>query len=197
MVLKPNPPEGLVNLVSWFWVDPATYDGQAFSQQAVINEPWTVDWDYWVTHTESAPCPAGSAPGSTCTTTTRTAEHHHESHLDVVTVTVTLTPADYFWSFGDEGGADFKDVTGIGLPYNSDLRCCRSWVEHNYLQSSLRVFEVGGFPVHLTATWTASAAVQATRDGASVLNETLALPVRTGDYDLRYQVRESQPVIVR
>jgi hypothetical protein len=34
-------------------------------------------------------------------------------------------------------------------------------------------------------------------NGAGVLNETLALPVRTGDYDLRYQVRESQPVIVQ
>jgi hypothetical protein len=140
---------------------------------------------------------ADAAPGSTCTSTARTAEHHHEAHLDVVTVTVTLTPTDYSWSFGDEGGADFKDIAGIGLPYSTDLRCCRSWVEHNYLQSSFRLFYVGGFAVHLTATWTASAAVQATRDGAGVLNETLALPVRTGDYDLRYQVRESQPVIVQ
>lgn len=53
------------------------------------------------------------------------------------------------------------------------------------------------FPVHLTATWTANAIVHATRDGAAVLDETLPLADRVGDYDLRYQVRESQPVIVR
>ncbi len=70
-------------------------------------------------------------------------------------------------------------------------------VQHNYLQSSFRLFDQGGFPVHLSATWTASAAVHVTRDGATALDETVALADRFGEYDLRYQVRESQPVIVR
>jgi hypothetical protein len=197
MVLVPNPPEGLVNIPSWFWVDPATYDGQSFSQQVALNEPWTIDWDYWVSQTETVPCPPDAQPGTTCTRTVQTAEHHHEDHLDVVTVTVTLTPTDYAWSFGDDSAADFANVSGIGVPYNADVRCCRSYVEHNYLQSSFHVFDAGGFPVHLTATWNAVGRVHATSDGADALDETLALPVRVGSYDLRYQVRESQPVIVQ
>jgi hypothetical protein len=86
--------------------------------------------------------------------------------MDVVDVTVTLTPARYQWAFGDTGLADFPDDRGIGLPYSPDLRCCASQVAHNYLQSSLRVFDQGGFPVHLTATWTTSAHLHATRDRA-------------------------------
>jgi hypothetical protein len=70
-------------------------------------------------------------------------------------------------------------------------------VTHNYLQSSFRLFQQGGFPIHLTATWAVSANVHVTRDGAAALDETLALADRVGDYDQRYQVRESEPVIVR
>jgi hypothetical protein len=197
IVLDANPPEGLVNLATYFWVDPATYGGQPYSEQATVPAPWTVDWDYWVTRTASAACPPGALPGSHCTSTTQVLQHHHEDHLDVVHVTVTLTPSHYRWTFGDEGQADFADRTGVGVPYNAGALCCASLVTHNYLQSSFRLFQQGGFPIHLTATWAVSAIVQVTRDGAAALDETLALADRLGDYDQRYQVRESQPVIVQ
>ena len=207
MVLQSNPPQGLVNLPTYFWVDRATYGGQTYFQQVVLPDPWTVDWDYWVTHTVTGPCPPGNDPSATCTTTTRSQEHHHEDHLDVVNIILTLTPAHYRWTFGDEGRADlarieaapaeFSSGDGLGVPYSPDLHCCASLVQHNYRQSSFGVFDQGGFPVHLEATWTATARVRATRDGAVVLDETRALQNRVGNYDMRHQVRESQPVLVR
>jgi hypothetical protein len=211
MVLKSNPPEGLVNLPTYFWVDRATYGGQTYFQEVVLPTPWTVDWDYWVTHTVSRPCPTADDPNATCTTSTRSQEHHHEDHLDVVNVILTLTPAHYRWTFGDEdrpsafahlsnsdeGSADFSNGDGLGVPYSPDVTCCPSLVEHNYHQSSFSVFDQGGFPVHLEATWTATAMVRATRDGAVVLDETRALQNRVGNYEMRHQVRESQPVLVR
>jgi hypothetical protein len=207
MVLQSNPPQGLVNLPTYFWVDRATYGGQTYFQQVVLPDPWTVDWDYWVTHTVSGPCPPGGDPTATCTTTTRSQEHHHEDHLDVVNVILTLTPAHYRWTFGDEGRADlarteagpaeFSSLDGLGVPYSPEVHCCASLVQHNYRQSSFGLFNQGGFPVHLEATWTATAMVRATRDGAVVLDETRALQNRVGNYDMRHQVRESQPVLVR
>jgi hypothetical protein len=197
MVLKSNPPEGLVNLPTYFWVDRATYGGQTYFQQVVLSDPWTVDWDYWVTHTATGPCPPGDDPNAICTSTTRVQEHHHEDHLDVVNIILTLTPRHYTWTFGDDGRAEFADGGGIGVPYSPELLCCPSLVEHNYRQSSFRVFDQGGFPVHLEATWSATAMVHATRDGAAVLDETLALQDRVGNYAMRHQVRESQSVLVR
>jgi hypothetical protein len=79
MVLEVNPPEGLVNLATYLWVNPATYGGQPYSEQATVPAPWTVDWDYWVTQTVSVACPAGALPGSRCTSTRQTLQHHHES----------------------------------------------------------------------------------------------------------------------
>jgi hypothetical protein len=100
-------------------------------------------------------------------------------------------------SNSDEGSADFSNGDGLGVPYSPDVTCCPSLVEHNYHQSSFSVFDQGGFPVHLEATWTATAMVRATRDGAVVLDETRALQNRVGNYEMRHQVRESQPVLVR
>jgi hypothetical protein len=118
--------------------------------------------------------------------------------MDVVNLTLTLTPAHYRWTFGDSAEpADYTDNRGIGVAYTPTLHCCPSLVQHNYLQSSFNLFDQGGFPVHLTATWAANATLHVTRDGAGALDETLTLANRVGDYDVRYQVRESQPVIVR
>ena len=197
IAVQSNPPVGLVNLPTYFWVDPATYQGQPYSLNVVLPSPWTVDWDYMVTETVTVPCPPESAPGSHCTSTQQVQRHHHEDHMDVANIALTLTPAHYRWTFGDDAAAYFADNSGIGTPYEPSSRCCASLVQHNYSQSSFRLFDQGGFPIHLTATWTARAVINVTRDGVPALNQTVTLANRTGDYDFRYQVRESQPVIVR
>ena len=45
IVLQANPPEGLSQMDSWFWVDRRTYDGQRFWEPVHIPVPWTLDWD--------------------------------------------------------------------------------------------------------------------------------------------------------
>ncbi len=203
IVLQANPPNGLAEMDSWFWVDRRTYEGQVFREPVHIPVPWTLDWDTLVHHHDTSSAPCADDPGQQCTTSHDWDEtvHHHEDHLDAVDVTVTLSPAQYTWDFGDdEGGpwratshASFTDGAGLGMPYTDPFHA--STVVHKYSQSSLDVFDSGGFAVRLTATWGASAHVQASRDGGVVQDETLSLPPRIGQYEQRYQVRESQPVL--
>ena len=120
----------------------------------------------------------------------------------MVDVTVTLSPAQYAWDFGDDVGGPwlqsshvyFPDNAGIGTPYTDPYHA--STVTHKYSESSLKEFAAGGFLIHLTATWSASAYIQASRDGAVVQSETRTLEPRVGVYQQRYQARESWPVSV-
>jgi hypothetical protein len=203
IVMDANPPEGLAQLESWFWVDRNTYGGQPFSEPVHMPVPWTLDFDTILHHhdTSSAPCPAD--PSQTCTTSHDWDEtvHTHQDHLDVVDVTVTLSPAQYAWDFGDDDGAQWRQTShayfggnaGLGLPYADPYHA--STVAHKYSESSLKVFGLGGFLVRLTATWSASAEVRASRDGVVVQSETRSLQPRVGQYEQRYQVRESWPVL--
>jgi hypothetical protein len=204
IVMAANPPEGLAQMASWFWVDRNTYGGQAFSEPVHMPVPWTLDYDTLVHHhdTLSAPCPGD--PSQTCTTSRDWDEtvHTHQDHMDMVDVTVTLSPAQYAWDFGDDDAgpwrqtshASFPDNAGIGTPYIDPYHA--STVTHKYSESSLKDFAAGGFLVRLTATWSASAHVQASRDGAVVQSETRTLQPRVGVYQQRYQVRESWPVSI-
>jgi hypothetical protein len=203
IVMDANPPEGLAQLESWFWVDRNTYGGQAFSEPVHLPVPWTLDFDTLVHHhdTSNGPCP--DDPSQTCTTSHDWDEtiHTHQEHLDVVDVTVTLSPAQYAWDFGDDDGgpwlasshASFGNNAGLGSPYTDPHQA--STVAHKYSQSSLMLFDRGGFLVRLTTTWSASAHIQASRDGVVVQSETRSLGPRVGQYAQRYQVRESWPVL--
>jgi hypothetical protein len=202
IVMDANPPEGLAQLESWFWVDRNTYGGQVFSEPVHMPVPWTIDFDTLVHHhdTSSGPCP--DDPTQTCTTSHDWDEtvHTHQDHLDMVDVTVTLSPAQYTWDFGDDDDrrqqsshAYFGNNAGLGTPFTDAYHA--SSVAHTYSQSSLKLFDAGGFLVRLTATWSASAHIQASRDGVVVQSETRSLYPRVGQYEQRYQVRESWPVL--
>jgi hypothetical protein len=204
IVMQANPPRGLAQLESWFWVDRATYEGQVFSTEAQVPVPWTLDWDTLVHHHDSTTGPCADDPALQCTTHHDWDEtvHTHQDHLDAIGATVTLSPAKYAWDFGDDEGGPwrgashtaFPDNSGLGLPFTDPYHS--STVIHKYSQSSLDVFNLGGFLVRLTATWSASGHVRATRDGVVVQDESVALDAREGRYEQRYQVRESQPVLV-
>jgi len=203
IVMQANPPEGLTQMDSWFWVDRTTYEGQVYSEPVHIPAPWTLDWDTVIHHHDTSSGPCAGDPAAQCTTRHDWDEtvHHHEDHLDVVDVTVTLTPARYAWDFGDDDARwrpssheAFANNSGLGIPFTDPYHA--STVAHKYSQSSLDVFNLGGFLVRLTATWNASGHVRATRDGVVVQDVTVSLDSREGQYEQRYQVRESQPVLI-
>jgi len=204
IVMRANPPRGLTQMASWFWVDRTAYQGQAFSTQAEVPVPWTLDWDILVHHHDSSTGPCAADPTRQCTTFHDWDEtvHHHQDHLDAIQASVTLSPARYAWDFGDDDGGPwrtvshvaFPDISGLGLPFTDPYHA--STVTHKYSQSSLDVFDLGGFLVRLTATWSASGHVRATRDGVVVQDQDVSLDPRAGRYEQRYQVRESQPVLI-
>jgi len=202
IVMQANPPVGLAQMESWFWVDRRTYEGQVFWEPVHIPVPWTLDWDTLVHHREVSTGPCADDPTRQCTTFIEWDEtvHHHEDHLDTVDVTVTLSPVQYAWDFGDDEGdwraashLAYSNSAGLGLPYTDPFTA--SPVAHRYSRSSLDVFEHGGFLVRLTATWRVSAHVRVTRDEVAVQDENRSLQPRMGVYEQRYQVRESQPVL--
>jgi hypothetical protein len=204
IVMKANPPKGIAQLESWFWVDRTTYEGQTFSTQAHLPAPWTLDWDILVHHHDSSSGPCVDDPTRQCTTSHDWDEtvHSHQDHLDAVDVTVTLSPVQYAWDFGDDEGGSWRAASHVAFPNNSGLGSPftdpfhPSVVAHKYSQSSLDVFQLGGFLVRLSATWSASGHVRVTRDGAVVQDQDVSLDSRVGRYEQRYQVRESQPVLV-
>ena len=116
----------------------------------------------------------------------------------IITVTVDFSPAEFAWDFGDGlqpgSHASFGDLKGMGQPYVDPLT--PSPVAHDYSESSLKVFDQGGFPIHLSVTWSATPTWHFTSDLGDNASGTRTFGARVGQYAVRHQVRESQPVIV-
>jgi len=201
--LRANPDPGITGIPTWFWVDPVSYGGQAFSYTVAMPVQWTEYWDTIEHHHDvsSGPCP--DDPTQTCTTTHDWDElvHHQQEHTDRVSVTVTFSPVQFAWDFGDdrrswrpESHASFGDLKGMGQPFVDPHT--PSPVVHNYSESSLNFFDQGGFPIHISVTWTATATWHFTSDLGDNASGTRTFGARVGQYAIRHQVRESQPVIV-
>ena len=204
IAIQANPAKGLSQMDSWFWIDRSSYGGQAFTYAVSIPSPWTLTWDTIVHHHDAVNGPCSEDPSQQCAAGFNDWDEtvsHREDHLDIVDLTLTFTPAQYVWDFGDdnngparpEGHTVFLDGAGLGLPYTDAFHA--SSVVHRYHESSRKVFDQGGFPVHLEVHWGAVGTVRATRDGAVVQNDTLSVGSRVGEYEARYQVRESQPIV--
>src|SRR6266542_3563658 len=100
IVIRANPDPGIVNVPTWFWVDPITYEGQVFSVGAAMAAPWTLYWDEVIHHHESVTGPCPTDPTRQCVLESHDWNEtvtHHEEHRDFVEVTVTLTPAQFAW----------------------------------------------------------------------------------------------------
>ncbi len=201
--LRANPDPGITGIPTWFWVDPASYSGQQFSYTVAMPVQWTEYWDTIEHHHDVSSGPCSDDPTQTCTTTHDWDElvHHQEEHSDDISVTVTFSPAQFAWDFGDdtqnwrpESHALFGDLKGMGQPYVDPHT--PSPVAHNYSESSLKVFDQGGFPIHLSVTWSATATWHFTSDLGDNASGTRTFGERVGQYAVRHQVRESQPVIV-
>jgi len=201
--IQANPNPGVTGIPTWFWVDPASYGGQAFSSSSTTPVPWTLFWDEIVHHHEVSAAPCPDDPAQQCTTTRDWDETvtHHEEHQDFITVSVQFSPAQFTWDFGDDVGGgrpdshpSFANLFGMGLPYTGPRT--RSTVEHNYSESSLKVFDQGGFPIELSMTWSAAGTWHFTSDLGDNRTGTRTLNQRFSQYSIRYQVRESQPVSV-
>jgi hypothetical protein len=201
--LRANPDPGITGIPTWFWVDPASYGGQAFSYTVAMPVQWMEYWDTLEHHHDvnRGPCP--DDPTLTCTTAHDWDEliHHQQEHTDHASVTVTFSPAQFAWAFGDDSQAPrsdshaaFGDLRGMGKPYTDPYT--PSPVAHNYRQSSLAFFDQGGFPIQLNVTWSASATWQFTSDLGDNESGSLTFGSRVGQYVVRHQVRESQPVLV-
>jgi len=201
--LRANPDPGITGIPTWFWVDPVSYGGQAFSYTVAMPVQWTEYWDTIEHHHDVSSGPCADDPIQTCTTTHDWDElvDHQQEHTDHVSVTATFSPVQFAWDFGDdrqswrpESHASFADLKGMGQPYVDPHT--PSPVAHNYSESSLNSFDQGGFPIHLSVTWTATATWHFTSDLGDNASGTRTFGARVGQYALRHQVRESQPVIV-
>jgi hypothetical protein len=201
--LDANPNPGITGIPTWFWVDRGTYQGQTFSDSNAITVPWTLYWDVIVHHHDVSSGPCSDDPSQTCRTTHDWDEtvHHQEQHHDFISIAVDFSPAQFAWDFGDaqrsgesESHASFGDVKGMGTPYVNPHT--PSPVAHNYRESSLRVYDQGGFPIQLSLTWSATATWHFTSDVGDNSSGTRTFGARVGQYTTRHQVRESQPVIV-
>ena len=198
-----NPDPGITGIPTWFWIDRSSYDGQTFSASDAITVPWTLYWDEIVHHHDVSSAPCARDPTQQCTTTHDWDETvtHHEQHYDHITVSVDFSPAQFAWDFGDdtqtwraESHASFGDMNGMGQPYVDPQT--PSLVAHNYSESSLNFFDQGGFPIQLSMTWTATATWHFTSDLGDNSSGRQTFGVRVGQYAMRHQVRESQPVLV-
>jgi hypothetical protein len=163
IALKVNPDPGLAQLESWFWVQ--NYGGEVRSRTGTASE----------THAE---CRL-NAGVLECRSVTNS-----------ITVDVRETPTRYAWDFGDgrtgQDGhpASFIAADGLGRAYSDPYKS--SSVKHKYVQSSLKFFEAGGFPIVLHITWAAAFRV----NGGAWQD----LDQVTGTFESRHQVRESWPV---
>ena len=201
--IRANPDPGITGIPTWFWVDPASYGGQVFSTSASMPVTWTLYWDEIVHHHDVTSAPCAEDPSTQCTSTHDWDETvtHHEEHQDFITVTVDFSPAQFAWDFGDDAQnwradshASFGDLKGMGQPYVDPHT--PSPVAHDYSESSLNVFDQGGFPIQLNVTWSATATWHFTSDLGDNASGTRTFAARVGQYAVRHQVRESQPVIV-
>ncbi len=163
IVLKVNPDPGLSQLESWFWAQ--NYGGEVRTRSGSASE----------THTE---CRL-NAGNLQCQPVTNS-----------ITVDVRETPTRYAWDFGDNRTAQdghpasFTTSNGLGRAYTDPYTA--SSVQHKYVQSSLKFFDAGGFPISLRITWAAAFRV----NGGS----WQGLDPVTGTFESRHQVRESWPV---
>jgi hypothetical protein len=198
-----NPNPGITGIPSWFWVDRASYDGQTFSASNTLVVPWTLYWDEIVHHHDVSSGPCTGDPTQRCTTTHDWNETitHQEQHQDRITVTVDFSPAQFAWDFGDdtdnwqpESHASFGDLKGMGQPFVDPH--IPSPVAHDYSESSLNFFDQGGFPIKLSVTWSATATWHFTSDLGDNASGTRTFGARVGQYAVRHQVRESQPLLV-
>jgi len=207
IVIQANPNPGIVNVDTWFWVEPGTYAGQLVSDGAAMPVPWTLFWDEIVHHHDAVTGPCPGDPSQSCVLSFHDWDEtiiQQESHVDVIEVAVSLAPAQYAWDFGDDhpelgdfrldSRAAFPDRGGLGQAFADPYH--ESSVLHNYRQSSLDVFNQGGFPIQLTVTWSAIGSWHLASDVGDNSSGSVNLDPRVGIYTMRHQVRESQPVIV-
>jgi hypothetical protein len=163
IVLKVNPDPGLAQLESWFWV--RNYHGEVRTQSGTDSE----------THTE---CRLNDG-NLECRPVTNS-----------ITVDLRETPTRYAWDFGDDRtGQDghpaaFTTSDGLGRAYTDPYTS--SSVQHKYVQSSLKFFDAGGFPIALHITWAAAFRING--------GDWQSLDPVTGTFESRHQVRESWPV---
>lgn len=163
IALKVNPDPGIAQLESWFWVQ--NYGGDVRTTSGTASE----------THTE---CRL-NAGNLECRAVTNS-----------IAVDLQETPTRYAWDFGDNRTAQdghpasFTTRDGLGRAYTGTY--ASSSVQHKYVQSSLKFFDAGGYPIALRITWAAAFRV----NGGAWQN----LDPVTGTFESRHQVRESWPV---
>ncbi len=184
-----NPPQGLVNLPSWFWatvsigqLDPA--------DSRTIARPWETTWEQAVTR-----CVAGVVAGSDPPVVNPCASHRTDwesrrvSGVDSATVSAQLVVTRANWWFGD-GRYQPYGREGIGLA-SYDISNPPP-VRHLYTRSSLDDVAEGGYEIQLDAMWEARITV-GTSTGES---ESFTIPgARTNVYSMRHAVRESQAIV--
>ena len=196
IVVGMNPPRGIVNIATWFWVEPASYAGASIVETAPQDLPWQEWWTETVEHTSSHPCADDAT--KTCTDSwTSEDPFGPEEHHDFVQGAVQLTPARYVWDWGDGTAPSppFTGPDGLGRPYTDPYT--PSPVAHMYHQSSAPVFDQGGFEVTLTVNWSAAWTFQVSGDTREPSQQSGTFPEgREGVWAVRHQVRESQPVVV-
>jgi hypothetical protein len=191
IVLQVNPTVGITNIPSWYW--PGSYGGEPIVRTAHQELPWQETWTVTVHHED--PCPTDDNPDATCSYNTEEGRGP-EWHMDTVDVTVELDPARFTWDFGDgTAPAVFTDVRGVGRAYTDPKT--PSPVAHNYQWSSLKHIDEGGFPIKLTANWSAKGRITVNSDLGGGVNESLTLDSRVGEWEARYQVREVRSVITQ
>lgn len=163
IALKVNPDPGLAQLESWFWAQ--NYSGEIRARSGTSSE----------THTE-------------CRLNNGNLECQPVSNS--ITVDLRQIPTRYAWDFGDRRTAQdghlsaFTTSDGLGHAYTDPHM--PSSVQHKYVESSLKFFDAGGFPISLRITW--DAAFRVNGGGWQGLD-----PI-TGTFESRHQVRESWPV---
>lgn len=176
---------------TWFWAD--SYDGRVLGRTVELRLPWQecrdVEHDEEVT--ETVELPDGLNPDGSLrvrqeeqTRVERRSREECRAMTDVVRVGVALEPARFTWSFGD--GQPVEGSLGHPYPVESDVR-------HTWQQSSVAYLQEGGYPITLSAEWSAGYSVSV--NGALV--DVGGLPPRFRTYEARHQVRQIQAVLGR
>jgi hypothetical protein len=150
LALHANPPQGLVNVPSWFWATIAS--GQLDpAGSRTITSPWETTWEEAVSR-----CVSGIQPGSDppvvnpCASRRTDWESRQISGVDTATVAAQLVVTRASWWFGD-GRYQPYGREGIGEA-SFDINNPPP-VRHLYTTSSLQQIAVGGYNVELDASW--------------------------------------------